>query len=185
MIEIETKRLLLRNWVTSDYKDLYEYGKNKLVGPNAGWPVHKSENDSKKIIEMFIKDDDVLAIVLKSENKVIGTIGLHLCLSDENCIKLNQKEIGFALNPDYWGNGYIPEAVNGLLEIGFKKMNLDLIWCSHFEENEKSKRVNEKCGFYYKFKKEKLLNLLNNKKVTSWYYNISKEQYLNNMKVKI
>ncbi|ADG93687.1 GCN5-related N-acetyltransferase [Arcobacter nitrofigilis DSM 7299] len=179
MIEIETNRLFLRNWKSSDYKDLYEYGKNDLVGPSAGWAIHKSEDDSKEVIKTFIKNDDSLAIVLKSENKVIGGIGLHKIVLNKNCKKLNEREIGYALNSSYWGNGYIPEAVNSLLEIGFEKMNLDLIWCSHFEENKNSKRVTEKCGFYYKFKKAEILSLLDNKKVTSLYYSISKDEYKN------
>jgi RimJ/RimL family protein N-acetyltransferase len=180
MLEIETDRLLLRNWKLTDNKDVYQYGKSDLVGPNAGWPPHKSEEDSKEIIKMFIKDDDVLAVVLKSKNKVIGGIGLHKKTPDEGVEGLDQREIGYVLNPSYWGNGYIPEAVNGLLEIGFQKMNLDLIWCGHFEENHKSKRVNEKCGFHYKFMKERTLTLLNDKKVVTWYYNMSKAQYLKN-----
>jgi len=180
MFEIETDRLFLRNWKLSDNKDVYKYGESELVGPNAGWSPHKSEEDSKEIIKMFIKDDDALAVVLKTENKVIGGIGLHKRDPDKRLEGLDQREIGYVLNPAYWGNGYIPEAVNGLLKIGFGKMNLDLIWCGHFEDNNKSKRVNEKCGFHYKFRKERILKLLNDKKVITWYYNMSKDQYLHN-----
>jgi len=180
MTEFKTDRLLLRNWKLSDSQDLYEYGKSDLVGPNAGWPPHKSENESKEIIEMFIRDDDVLAIELKSENKVIGGIGLHNKIPDESLKDLNQREIGYVLNPKYWGNGYIPEAVNGLLKMGFEELQLDLIWCGHFEDNIKSKRVNEKCGFIFQFKKDSKLGLLNNKPVTTWYYKLSSNDYFNN-----
>ncbi len=179
MYEIETERLLLRNWKLSDSNDVYEYGRHELVGPNAGWPPHKSEEETREIIKMFIRDDDVLAVELKSQGKVIGGAGLHKRIPDESLKDLNQREIGYVLNPDYWGNGYIPEAVNGLLELGFTKMHLDLIWCGHFEDNLRSRRVNEKCGFHYRFKKERVLPLLNNRKVLTWYYSIGKEEYLN------
>ena len=177
MKETETKRLLLRNWTLEDSSDMFEYAKSDLVGPNAGWPPHKTEEESKKIISNFIKDDDVLAVVLKSENKVIGSIGLHDRRPDEK-ITSNQREIGYVLNPAYWGNGYIPEAVDGLLSLGFNDLSLDLIWCGHFEENMKSKRVIEKCGFNFKFKKDEAKPLLNNKVVTLLYYNITREEYL-------
>lgn len=178
METLMTERLILREWKESDIDDLYEYGRSDLVGPNAGWPPHKSKEESKKIIEMFIRNNDAYAIVLKSENKVIGSIGLHDKKPDDNLLELNQREVGYVLNPKYWGNGIIPEAVNRLVEYGFEDMNLDVIWCGHFDFNKNSKRVNEKCGFKYKFSKNEKLKLLNNKDVTTLYYCIFKNDYM-------
>jgi len=174
---VETERLILRSWSKSDYLDLHEYASDSRVGPNAGWPVHKNEEESKKIIEMFMKDDDSYAIVLKSENKVIGGIGMHKRTPDEKLKYLKQREIGYVLNPKYWGNEYVPEAVKSLIKCGFDKLNLDLIWCGHFDFNIKSKRVVEKCGFNYKFNCEKTLELLDNKVVNELFYNILKSEY--------
>ncbi|MBD7913202.1 MULTISPECIES: GNAT family N-acetyltransferase [Clostridium] len=174
---LETERLILRPWKESDYLDLHEYAKDPRVGPNAGWPVHKDYEDSKKIIKMFIKNDDCSAILLKSENKVIGSIGLHKRTPDENIQHLKQREIGYVLNPNYWGNEYIPEAVRCLIDYGFKELGLDLIWCGHYDFNKNSKRVVEKCGFNYKFNRDTKLQLLNNKIVNESYYNINKDEY--------
>jgi RimJ/RimL family protein N-acetyltransferase len=174
---IITERLLLREWKVTDYKDLYEYAKSELVGPNAGWQPHKDEEESKEIIQMFINGNDTYAIELKSENKVIGGIGLHDRKPDEALSHLKQKEIGYVLNPDYWGKGYVPEAVKSLLKYGFEKLNLDLIWCGHYDFNYNSKRVNEKCGFTYQFEKKVRLDRLDGREVTSLYYSISKSEY--------
>lgn len=95
-----TERLILREWKETDSKDLYEYAKSELVGPNAGWPPHKNEEESKEIIKMFIRDDNTYAIVLKEENKVIGGIGLHDRKPDDSLTELKQKEIGYVLNPN-------------------------------------------------------------------------------------
>ena len=54
---------------------------------------------------------------------------------------------------------------------------MDLIWCGHFDFNSKSKRVIEKCGFKYRFQKIEKLKLLDNKEVTTLYYNIFKSEY--------
>ena len=51
---IKTKRLILRKWCKDDYLDMYDYASDDRVGPNAGWPVHKSIEDSKAIVYMFI-----------------------------------------------------------------------------------------------------------------------------------
>lgn len=176
---LNTERLILREWRESDSSDLYEYAKSDLVGPNAGWKPHKSEDESKEIIKMFINNNDTYAIVLKSENKVIGGIGLHNIKPDEKLCNLEQREIGYVLSPTYWGNGYVPEAVNYLLDYAFNKLDLDLIWCGHFDFNNNSKRVNEKCGFKYKFTKDEKLKLLDNKEVKTLYYNISKSEFIN------
>lgn len=177
MREFETDRLILRNWDLSDFVDLYEYAKSPLVGPNAGWLPHKNEEESKKIISMFIEENDVLAIELKSNKKVIGSIGLHERKPDENINETKQCEIGFVLNPDYWGRGLVPEAVNEMIRAGFDEFGMEIIWCGHFEENNRSKRVVEKCGFEYKFKKEEIKPLLNNKTVMVYYYNLIKKNY--------
>ncbi|MFD2115154.1 GNAT family N-acetyltransferase [Paenibacillus yanchengensis] len=174
---ITTTRLLLREWQMTDSKDLYAYAKNELVGPNAGWSPHRSEDESKEIIKMFIENNDVYAIVLQEENKVIGSIGFHDRAPDESLADLNQKEIGFVLHPDYWGRGIIPEAVQQLIAYGFHQLELDLIWCGHFDFNDRSKRVVEKCDFQYKFQKKEKMHLLNNKEVTTLYYAILKADY--------
>lgn len=180
MKEIITDRLIIRPWTISDSSDLYEYAKSELVGPNAGWKPHKSEDESKEIINMFISNNDSYAIVLKKENKVIVGIGLHNSKPDVSLEYLNQREIGYVLNPKYWGNNYVPEAVKALLEYGFIEMNLDLIWCGHFDFNNNSKRVNEKCSFKYKFTRKETLERLDNIVVNVLYYSIFKNEYENN-----
>lgn len=173
-----TDRLILREWMESDSSDVYEYAKSELVGPNAGWKPHENEEESKSIIKMFINDGDTYAIVLKSENKVIGSIGLHHRKPDEALSHLKQREIGYVLNPSYWGKGIIPEAVQCVMNYAFETLDLDLIWCGHFDFNGNSKRVIEKCGFHYKFTKQDVLKLLNNKEVNTLFYSIRKDEYL-------
>ncbi|KLV28026.1 GCN5-like N-acetyltransferase [Niallia circulans] len=173
----ETKRLLLRGWKEADYKDLYEYAQKEEVGPFAGWPPHKSEQESKEVIRYFLQNENSYAIVWKEENKVIGSIGFHERTPDTKLSHLAQREVGFALNPRYWGRGIVPEAVNYLLEYGFEHLCLDLIWCGHFDFNTKSRRVNEKCGFHYKFQKTNRYKLFDNQLITSVYYCMTKEEY--------
>ena len=38
----ETERLIIRPWNENDAESLFEYAKDPLVGPIAGWPVHTS-----------------------------------------------------------------------------------------------------------------------------------------------
>ncbi|CEN22307.1 GNAT family N-acetyltransferase [Paraclostridium sordellii] len=184
MKNLETDRLLLRKFRESDSKDLFEYAKSELVGPNAGWKPHENEDESKNIIHMFIENNETYAIILKSENKLIGTIGVHEKYPDESKVNLKQRELGYAINPKYWGKGIMPEAINCIIEYGFNELNLDLIWCGHAEFNYNSKRVIQKCGFEYKLSKKTILSQLDNKEVISLFYCISKDSYYEIMKEK-
>jgi len=70
----------------------------------------------------------------------------------------------------------IPSTVKCLIEYGFNELELDLIWCGHFDYNTNSRRVNEKCGFKYRFKVDEIMEALN-KDVIIWYYCIFKSDY--------
>lgn len=172
---LETSRLRLRQWTLSDVEDLYEYAKNPIVGPRAGWPPHSSREVSKSIIETFIEEKDVYAIELKENGKVIGSIGVHNRCPDESLKHLKQREIGYVLNPDYWGQGYMPEAVAVVKNYCMTTLNLDILWCGHFVDNDNSKRVIEKNDFVYKFTKETKLPLMNDKKEQTMFYAIEKQ----------
>lgn len=177
MKTLESKRLILRGWTLEDAKDLYEYGKNSLVGPNAGWLPHKSIDESIEIIEMFMKSEEVFAIVLKEENKVIGGIGLHKRETDTETDLEKQREMGYVLNPAYWGKGYVPEAVQRVLEFGFSEFDINSIWCCHYDFNNNSKRVIEKSGFKYEFRKEEFLEKFDNKRVMTYCYEMTRENF--------
>ena len=47
---MKTKRLVLRKWTEADAESLYEYAKDPEVGPIAGWPPHKSVEESLDVI---------------------------------------------------------------------------------------------------------------------------------------
>lgn len=146
---LETERLILRNWTEADLNDFYEYAKVNGVGERAGWKHHENIDVSKEILKGFIKKGDVYAVVLKEQNKVIGSLGVHDKTMDSNCIADVQREIGYVLSKSYWGMGIIPEAVREVIKYAFEEMNVDVLWCGHFKENLQSKRVIEKCGFKF------------------------------------
>lgn len=48
---LKTERLILRPWSKSDAESLFEYAKDPEVGPIAGWPPHKSKEESLGVIQ--------------------------------------------------------------------------------------------------------------------------------------
>ena len=47
---IETERLILRPWHDDDADTLYRYAKDPAIGSAAGWPAHRSVEESREII---------------------------------------------------------------------------------------------------------------------------------------
>lgn len=150
-VVLKTERLILRPWTYDDLHDFYEYASVDGVGQPAGWLPHKNMEESRSVLDMFIKGKNVLAI--EYLGKVIGSISVDEYDEDEFPEFKDKyvRELGYQLSKDYWGKGLMPETVNAVTKYLFETVNLDVIICSHFNENEQSKRVQEKCGFkFYK-----------------------------------
>ena len=151
---IETERLILRPWRESDTDDLYEYAKDPDVGIHAGWKPHESLDESRSIVELFMSGSAgiVWAIENKSDGKVIGSVGLH----KRSRLKLaHDLELGYVLSKQYWGAGIMTEATSAVVRHAFTSLGAETLAVSHFDGNERSRRVIEKLGFRYVRKYEK------------------------------
>ena len=150
-IIIETDRLILRAWQESDLSDFFEYASVDGVGEMAGWNHHQNIDVSRDILSSFISEKEIFAIELKSNKKVIGSLGLHYSWAndDENYKDLMVRDIGYVLSKDYWGLGLMPEAVSEVIKYCFNSLNLDALTCLHSDINNQSRRVIEKSGFKF------------------------------------
>ena len=61
-MELQTERLILRPWQESDAESCYEYAKDPQVGPEAGWPMHTSVENSREIIREVLSADGTEAV---------------------------------------------------------------------------------------------------------------------------
>lgn len=147
---LRTERLILRPWREDDAEALYLYARDERVGPAAGWPVHTSADDSLRVLRQVLMADETYAVLENEENGPIGSAGLMLGENSNLDIPATEGEIGYWIGAPYWGRGLIPEAVNELVRHGFEELGLDCIWCGYFDGNDKSRRVQEKCGFIYR-----------------------------------
>lgn len=146
---LETDRIILRNWKKSDLQDLFLYAKDKRIGLNAGWKPHENLSDSRDYLNFVKSKKYTYAVIPKSIGRPVGSISLMIGKESNFEIPNNEAEIGFWIGHPFWGNGYIPEATNKLIDFGFNELNLNKIWCGYFDGNNNSKRVQEKCGFKF------------------------------------
>ena len=159
-ITLTTPRLILRPWVESDAEALYHFARDPLVGPPAGWPPHTSVENSREIIRGVLSARETYAMVLRYDTPdgitgetipagtPVGSVGIMFngCGSYPH-MKQTEAEIGYWVALPLWGRGLVPEAVKALQARCFGDLKLDGLWCGYYEGNEKSRRVQEKCGF--------------------------------------
>lgn len=150
-VTLRAERLILRPWRESDLMDFNAYARVDGVGQMAGWTPHKSLDESREILDMFIREKKTFA--LEYEGKVIGSLGIETYEESRYpelaLTNLRGREIGYVLSKDYWGRGLMPEAVRSAIRWLFEDVGLDFIMVGHFTRNQRSRRVIEKCGFTY------------------------------------
>ena len=157
---IETVRLILRHVRKEDAEDIFEYAKDADVGPRAGWEPHRTIEDTKELLKMWVAPNLVetqFAVVYKPDNKVVGTMGvvhLNKKKKDEKDVFVNQLlvsgksvyEIGNTIGKAYWGKGISTECLKEMTNYLFKTTDADVVITTHYSANKASGRVQEKCG---------------------------------------
>ena len=144
---ITTNRLLIREFTESDWTRVLAYQSNPLYLRYYHWTQRTAE-DVRLFIRDFINQQNEeprtkfqLAVILRSEEKLIGNCGIRKKSHDSR-----EAEIGYELDPDYWGRGYATEAITSLVHFGFSKLMLHRVASHCIAENQASARVLEKLG---------------------------------------
>lgn len=143
-----TERLVLRKIDNiKDVADFYAIRSNEESMFHIPRPVATSEQDVIDLInlgnEQYEKSEMMnLAITLKESDKFIGAIGFYRINWDAH-----RTEIGYILNSDYTGNGYIHEACEALIKFAFEEIGFHSLEAVINADNYASIKVVEKLGF--------------------------------------
>ncbi len=146
---LETRRLILRKMQKKDSHDMYEYASLGEVTEYLLWEPHESEYYTYRYLSYLQSryragDFYDWAVVLRENNKMIGTCGFTRFNNEAN-----SAEVGYVLNPLYWGYGIAPEAVHAVMRFGFLELRINRIEARYMVGNERSRRVMEKVGMTY------------------------------------
>lgn len=147
---IETERLLLRPYREEDFEAVHSYSCNPMVVRYTLWGPN-TEQETREFLQRTIafsnaepRMDYGFAIALKESDQLVGGCGLMLrSFANKN------GEVGYCLHPDFWGKGYVPEAVGGLLKFAFESLGLHRIYARCHRDNIASARVMQKIGMTY------------------------------------
>jgi len=144
---IETERLILDLLTDKDVNEVFELRSNPETMKYIPRPLVKNNDEALAHIKMILDKIETneginWAIRLKGNPKLIGIIGFYR-LQPENY----RAEIGYMTLPQFYGKGYVPEAVKRLIKYGFDDLKLHSIEAVIAPENYASEKVLQKCGF--------------------------------------
>jgi RimJ/RimL family protein N-acetyltransferase len=155
LIEIETERLHLRQWIESDREPFARLNADPRVMEFLPSILDRAASDAMIVgvasptenrIQTLIAERGwgLWAVELKQDKQFIGYVGLHIPTADlpfSPCV-----EVGWRLAFEYWGKGYATEAAQAALKVGFDRLNLPEIVSFTAINNHRSSAVMERLG---------------------------------------
>lgn len=161
---LDTPRLLLKNIDRTDRSFIFDQFSDQVINQylfDAEPMLDIGEAD--RLIDFYTKPEPRAQhrwiIIQKSDGKKMGTCGFH-CWNKET----GSVEIGYDLNRDFWGKGYMVEALTRIIEFAKCEMGVKVISACIYTENMKSIHLVEKLGFvlsgsrFERFRNEKYLH---------------------------
>jgi [ribosomal protein S5]-alanine N-acetyltransferase len=145
--KLETERLLLIEFVKSDAEELFKMRSDERVLKYLDRDLHKSATESELMIEGMIKSyksKEGINWIIRKKNTldVIGYIGYWRMRKEDV-----RAEIGYAMKPEFWGNGYMKESLSKVIDFGFNEFCLHSIEANVNPANASSIKLLEKFGF--------------------------------------
>ena len=149
-IFVETDRLLLRQFVLEDAKELHRVCNEPYIlkwMPDWEGTVEQREEWIgwvQKQYDLATKETAcvMLAVTLKDNGEIIGMVGIGNKEEVDNEI-----EMAYFVSETHSNKGYISEAAKAMAQWVFDSLGLDYLMAIVEIDNFASQRVVEKCGF--------------------------------------
>jgi len=145
--DLETQRLILRRLQHGDEAFVFQHFSDPEVTRYLldEDPLTRRE-EAEEIIQLYAdpagKTHNRWGIVLKADDKLIGTCGFHRW--DK---RHRRAEVGYDLARAYWGQGIMAEALRSALSYAFGTMGLNRVDALVYADNVRSVRLAQKLGF--------------------------------------
>lgn len=146
---LETERLILRTFKEDDAEEVFKcWESDPRVAKYMFWTSHNDINKTikwvKKEISNIEKDNWYRwCIEEKSTGNIVGTCLIYYEEEVQNY------EVAYNLGYDYWGKGYVTEAMKQVLYFAKNELKLKEVIGRHAKENISSENVMKKLGFKY------------------------------------
>ena len=138
----ETDRLRMRQPLIDDAEAIFEqYGQDPEVTRYMTWRPHKTKAETEVFLNRCMSvwaDGSAYPWVIekRQDGQLIGMV--------EVCIDQFKASLGYTLAKSQWGNGYMPEAIGGIVEWLLQQESIYRVWAVCDVDNRASARVLEK-----------------------------------------
>jgi len=146
-VVLYSERLMLREIEEDDWLALHVVHSDPEV--TRFWEKLRTVEQTRESVREAIHANQVsprhsydFAIIRTSDQALIGQIGIGAA----ECRHHGSLDFGYALARQYWGNGYMTEALKTLLRFGFTELGAHRICAECDPSNLASARVMEKAG---------------------------------------
>ncbi len=153
ILEIKTKRLILRSWRESDLEPFAQMNADPKVMEYFPSVMSREESDQlAKKMQSKIEETGYgfLAVSIPNVSDFIGFLGLNSIDKTTCPVHFSPAiEIGWRLESRYWGKGYATEGAIACLRYAFETLGLSEIVSFTAEQNIPSRTVMSKIGMQY------------------------------------
>lgn len=140
-VRIATPRLVLRPPIRGDVPDLVRLADNKRIAEVlARLPSPYTRADGIAFVEIFAQRADERPYAITLNDRFIGVVGFTFAPDHD-------PELGYWLGEEYWGKGYMSEAVKALLNAAFAHPEFTRLRARALASNAGSLNVLRKAGF--------------------------------------
>jgi len=145
---LETERLILKNIAVEDKEFIFSQFSDPVVTKYLFDREPLTDiKGADEILELYLSQQEPhlhhrWILVRKTDGIKMGTCGFHCWNKKDDSI-----EIGYDLKEEFWGKGYMQEAIKEIVEFAIENMNIKEIRACIYVDNEKSKHLAEKLGF--------------------------------------
>ena len=149
-MQIETQRLILRNFIPADFIQLAPILADPRVMKYSRTGDVLSVSETKEKIQGYIRSYEKYgfgkwAVISKDHNQLIGYCGIAVEPVDNK----EERELGYRLAYSFWNQGLATEAAKAAVEYGFEQLKFPYILGIVEQQNKASIRVLEKLGMRY------------------------------------
>lgn len=143
--EIETDSLILREILPEDRDAIFAIFSDEEVTRYYDLVTMRKRKEAEELIDFFYERFEAenmirWGITRKDEDVVIGTCGYVL-------LHRHRGEIGYDLRCSEWRKGIMTEAIDAIVDFGFRDMELQRVEALVMPENVASARLLRKLGF--------------------------------------
>ena len=144
---LETDRLVLRQVTDGDTDAVFLMMADPRVTRFLGRAPYLLPEEAARRVQMFESEFQARTGLGWAVTQRGGGQFMGICRYTRFSPFHARAEIGYLLRPEWWGQGFMPEAVSAALDFGFTKLGLHSVEANIDPENAQSRRLLEKLGF--------------------------------------